>query len=114
LLLSAWNSGELARLESALTELGRAVTAPSLSCEAERMEMVSEIAATIQGWIDRSRNQTDLEMSLRLLRHLASSEQAATEIVRAGSSAHSPGIALKDGYGLKEAIRPATPVSAAR
>jgi hypothetical protein len=72
LLLSAWNSGDLARLESALNSVSNASNT-SLPCgEMERIEMVNEVSSTIQGWIDRCRDQHELETSLRLLRHLAS------------------------------------------
>jgi|HubBroStandDraft_5_1064220.scaffolds.fasta_scaffold440927_2 hypothetical protein len=80
LLLSAWNSGDLARLESAINSLSTASNSSLPYDEMERMEMVNEVSSTIQGWIDRCRDQHELETSLRLLRHLASAAAPASSI----------------------------------
>jgi len=80
LLLSAWNSGNLARLESALASLSSAGDTRLTSGELERIEMVNEVSSTIQGWIDRCRDQHELETSLRLLRHLASAVEPMSSL----------------------------------
>src|ERR1700691_1328886 len=60
LLLSAWNSGDLARLESALNSVSTASNTSLPFGEMERIEMVNEVSTTIQGWIDRCRDQHEL------------------------------------------------------
>jgi hypothetical protein len=80
LLLSAWNSGDLSRLESALASISTASNTSLSYGEIERIEMVNEVSSTIQGWIDRCRDQNELETSLRLLRHLASAVAPAASI----------------------------------
>jgi hypothetical protein len=48
------------------------------SSEIERIELVQEIAATIRLWLQgiRRKSTTDVEASVRLLRHLARCEDA--------------------------------------
>ncbi len=82
LLLSAWNSGNLSRLESALASVSNASNTSLSFGEIERIEMVNEVSSTIQGWIDRCRDQNELETSLRLLRHLASAVAPSSSYTR--------------------------------
>jgi hypothetical protein len=92
-LLAAWNSGELARLEAALEGIGSAALgeARPSSPEAERIELVREIADSIRAWIQgvERKTPTDLNASLKLLRHLARCEAHGFAFkaapVRAGS-----------------------------
>ena len=74
-LLAAWNSGELARLEAVLEGTGP-LAAHLSSSELERIELVREIADAIRLWIQGTQRNppTDLNASLKLLRHLARCE----------------------------------------
>ena len=71
-LLAAWNSGDPARLEASLDRMPVPRKGGS-SSEQERIEMVQEIAGSIRVWLAGAgwNSRTDLEASLRLLRHLA-------------------------------------------
>jgi hypothetical protein len=71
-LLGAWNTGDLAGLETALRHAAAAETDLS-SCEKERMEMVQEIAGNIRMWLRgiRWNKKVELNAHLELLRHLA-------------------------------------------
>ena len=70
-LLAAWNSGDLVRLETALSTLPASVAVSS--GEEERFELLQEVALNIRGWLDFASEdrQAELKMSLSLLRHLA-------------------------------------------
>jgi len=80
ILLSAWNSGDLGRLRETLT--GEWISAQpagwplSESDEQERMEMVVTIADAMRNWLRRGSEAPaeDLQVSMRLLRHLAGGE----------------------------------------
>ncbi|HEY4361260.1 MAG TPA: hypothetical protein VGN17_09835 [Bryobacteraceae bacterium] len=81
-LLAAWNSADLSRLEAVLDS-------PSSSGarsfeEEERMEMVAEVECSLRTWLDRTGAsnaiaQTDVALfaALKLLRHLAGCEASA-------------------------------------
>ena len=80
LLLSAWNSGDLGRLREALTQgcisvepSGRVLTGED---ERERMEMLATIADAMRNWLRRGGDAPaeDLQVSVKLLRHLAGME----------------------------------------
>jgi hypothetical protein len=79
-LLSAWNSGDLSRLQETLTEdwISKEPAGWPLSGEAEheRMEMLVTIADTMRNWLRRGGDAPteDLKVSMQLLRHLAGCE----------------------------------------
>lgn len=80
LLLSAWNSGDLRRLSETLTQ-GIVPNEPAgwpLTGEAERerMEMLATIADAMRHWLRRGGDgpEEDLQVSVKLLRHLAGTE----------------------------------------
>jgi hypothetical protein len=70
-LLSAWNSASLARIEEATAEASLSSNGFDGSFEAERAEMIQEIAATIRLWMDGGTSRADLDCSIGLLQHLA-------------------------------------------
>jgi hypothetical protein len=78
ILLAAWNSGNLARLEAALNDNGgdnwdcSDVRLPAI--ERERIELIGEVVQSIRGWIAKARTQTELQAALLLLRHLGGQE----------------------------------------
>jgi hypothetical protein len=80
-LLAAWNSGELARLEEALDGTAGLRAVQAHASESERIELVREIAGSIRVWIEgiRQKSPTDLNASLKLLRHLARCEKIRVE-----------------------------------
>jgi len=77
ILLSAWNSGDLRRLREILTQewvsAGPAGWGFFGEDERERMEMLVTIADSIHNWLRRGDDapEEDLQVSMRLLRHLA-------------------------------------------
>ena len=80
ILLSAWNSGDLPRLGETLTQV-RNTAEPAgwpLSGreEHERMEVLATIADTFRNWLRRGGETPaeDLQVSVKLLRHLAGCE----------------------------------------
>jgi hypothetical protein len=82
-LLAAWNSGDLARLEAALSTIPESEA--SSAGEEERFELLREVARNIRGWVDEASEdrQSELKMSLGLLRHLARAtriQEASIEI----------------------------------
>jgi hypothetical protein len=76
-LLSAWNSGELSRLQAVLDQPSLADEGRLTSSEHEKLELIQEIGGAIRMWLRgiRRKNQPDLCASLRLLRHLARCEK---------------------------------------
>jgi hypothetical protein len=80
ILLSAWNSGDLRRLQETLTENCISLEAAgwpfSGEDERERMEMLLIIADAMRNWLRRGGDAPaeDLQVSMRLLRHLAGCE----------------------------------------
>jgi len=83
LLLAAWNSADLSRLEAALCS---ACSSPAPTFEEEeRLEMVAEVESSLRDWLDRTgsrvlfaRNEVALFTALKVLRHLAGCEAAAS------------------------------------
>ena len=80
LLLSAWNSGDLRRLRETLTQSWNSLE-PSASPltsedEYERMEMLATIAEAMRHWLRRGGEAPteDLQVSVKLLQHLARTE----------------------------------------
>jgi hypothetical protein len=80
LLLSTWNSGDVRRLREILTEAWfcgePAAWSISGEEERERMEILVTIAETMRNWLRRGGEAPadDLQVSMRLLRHLAGYE----------------------------------------
>lgn len=79
-LLSAWNSGDLSRLQETLTQ-GWIFGSPdgwplSGEAERERLEMLATIADAMRNWLRRGGDAPaeDLQVSVKLLRHLAGTE----------------------------------------
>jgi hypothetical protein len=80
MLLAAWNSADLSRLQSALT-LAEGVQAGRLAyAEQERIELVHEIASMIRQWMKQQRTGEDLNASLQILRHLAQDVEAISAL----------------------------------
>ena len=79
-LLSAWNSGDLARLRATLMQdwisAGPAGWPLTGNDEHERMEMLVTIADAMRNWLRRGGDAPaeDLQASVKLLRHLAGTE----------------------------------------
>jgi len=80
ILLSAWNSGDLRRLQDTLMQ-GWGLSSPDSwpltgEAERERMEMLTTIADAMQNWLRRGGDAPaeDLKVSVKLLRHLAGTE----------------------------------------
>ena len=80
ILLSAWNSGDVRRLQETLTQ-GWMSAEPAgwpLTGEAERerMEILATIADAMRNWLRRGGDAPaeDLKVSVKLLRHLAGTE----------------------------------------
>ena len=80
-LLSVWNTGDLRRLRETLAQEGMSqggVAGPAGgAAERERMEMLETIADAMRNWLRRGGEapMEDLQVSVRLLRHLAGFEQ---------------------------------------
>jgi hypothetical protein len=72
-LLAAWNSADAPRLQEAIGQAAIEKHAPRSWSEAERIELIQEIAATIRLWMNGSKSRNDLDASIELLRHLAGS-----------------------------------------
>jgi hypothetical protein len=71
LLLAAWNSADVSRIQSAL-DLAEGVHPARLGyAEQERVELLHEIAAGIRQWMNCQKSGEDLNVSLELLRHLS-------------------------------------------
>jgi hypothetical protein len=80
ILLSAWNSGDLRRLQETLTQ-DDWISGPdgwplSGDEEHERLEMLVTIADSLRNWLRRGGDAPaeDLQVSMQLLRHLAGCE----------------------------------------
>ena len=80
LLLSAWNSGDLRRLQDTLTHNWIAVEPSGWPLtgedERERMEILATIADAMRNWLRRGGDapEEDLEVSVKLLRHQAGAD----------------------------------------
>jgi len=80
LLLAAWNSGDLRRLRETLTQGGISAEPGSWPLtgedERERMEILATIADAMRNWLRRGGDAPaeDLQVSVKLLRHLAGTE----------------------------------------
>jgi len=73
-LLTAWTAGNSDKLQIAADGISTAGDEPSTAFENEKLELLREIAAVLQGkwnWI-QPEEQPDVKVSLDLLRHLAS------------------------------------------
>jgi hypothetical protein len=81
MLLSAWNSGDLRRLRETLTQAWISIQPSGWPLhgegECERMEMLATIADAMRNWLRRGGDapEEDLQVSVRLLRHLAGTER---------------------------------------
>jgi len=79
-LLSAWNSGDLRRLREILTQgwifIEPAGWPSTGEDERERMEMLATIADAMRDWLRRGGDAPaeDLQVTVRLLRHLAGTD----------------------------------------
>jgi len=98
-LLATWNRGDLAGLQARL-DIDLPMESAVTESERERFELVQEIASTIRLWLQgmRRKDPADIEVSLRLLRHLARCEE--TEDV--------PAVMMEGMHGLTttEVVRP--------
>jgi len=80
LLLSAWNSGDLRRLQDTLSHslisVEPAGWPPTGEDERERLEILATIADAMRNWLRRGGDAPteDLQVSVKLLRHLAGIE----------------------------------------
>jgi hypothetical protein len=80
MLLSAWNSGDLRRLQDTLMQGGISADPAGWPLtgedERERMEMLATIADAMRNWLRRGGDTPaeDLKVSVKLLRHLAGAE----------------------------------------
>ncbi len=80
LLLAAWNSGDLRRLRETLTQGGISAEPDNWPLtgedERERMEILATIADAMRNWLRRGGDAPteDLQVSVKLLRHLAGIE----------------------------------------
>jgi len=80
LLLSAWNSGDLRRLRETLTQSWNSLEPSARPLtgedEFERMEMLATIAEAMRNWLRRGGDapMEDLQVSVKLLQHLARTE----------------------------------------
>ena len=80
MLLAAWNSGDLRRLRETLTQGGISAGPCGWPLmeedECERMEILATIADAMRNWLRRGGDAPaeDLQVSVKLLRHLAGTE----------------------------------------
>jgi hypothetical protein len=80
MLLSAWNSGDLRRLRETLTQAGICAEPAGWPLtgedERERLEILATIADAMRNWLRRGGEapQEELQVSVKLLRHLAGTE----------------------------------------
>jgi hypothetical protein len=80
ILLSAWNSGDLRRLRETLTQSWNSLEPSAWPLtgedECERMEMLATIADAMRDWLRRGGEAPteDLQVSVKLLQHLARTE----------------------------------------
>jgi len=80
MLLAAWNSGDLRRLRETLTQGGISAEPGGWPVtgedECERMEILATIADAMRNWLRRGGDAPaeDLQVSVKLLRHLAGAE----------------------------------------
>jgi hypothetical protein len=80
LLLSAWNSGDPRRLGEILTQGGMSVDPDGWPLtgedERERLEILATIADAMRNWLRRGGDASaeDLQVSVKLLRHLAGTD----------------------------------------
>jgi hypothetical protein len=71
MLLAAWNSADLKLIQNAIEEAHQTETGRLRSADAERIEMLQEVARVIRQWMAGHKSSSDLRASLDLLRHLA-------------------------------------------
>jgi hypothetical protein len=77
MLLAAWNSADLLRIHNAIDQV-RGVDAGSIVAdEAERLELLQEIAGVIRQWMEGRKSAADLNACLKLLGHLVNSGATA-------------------------------------
>jgi len=80
LLLSAWNSGDRRRLRETLTQGGMSADPDGWPItgedERERLEILATIADAMRNWLRRGGDASaeDLQVSVKLLRHLAGTD----------------------------------------
>ena len=80
MLLAAWNSGDLRRLQETLAMGGVSIEPGGWPLtgedERERMEILATIADAMRNWLRRGGDAPaeDLQVSVKLLRHLAGAE----------------------------------------
>ena len=69
-LLAAWNTGDLARLESALDQHSYNDDVHVPAIEREKSELIDEAVQAMRGFLTRSRSENDIRAALKLLRHV--------------------------------------------
>ncbi len=69
-LLAAWNTGDLARLESALEQHSYTHDAHIPAMEREKIELIDEVVSAIRGYLTRSKTETDMRAAIKVLRHV--------------------------------------------
>lgn len=74
MLLAAWNAADLRQIQNAIEQASRIEPTSLRAADAERLEMIQEIAAVIRQWMAGHKSSSDLKASLDLLRHLANSD----------------------------------------
>ena len=77
-LLKAWDSGDVPRLRSELTQIAVTDFSSQSALEQERFEIVQEVAKIIRAWLGGARSEhPDLNIALALLRHVAAPKDTA-------------------------------------
>lgn len=76
MLLAAWNSADSSRLDRAIDQVCAADGASVSTADAERIELLQDIACGIRDWMEGRKNEADLEACLKLLAHLVGSRAA--------------------------------------
>jgi len=86
MLLSAWNSGDLPRLNETLTQVWNAAEPAGWPLsggeEDERLEVLATIADTLRNWLRSGGDAPaeDLQISVGLLRHLAGCDLRSAQL----------------------------------
>jgi len=86
-LLAAWNSANLERLEAALDANLDSADFRLPAIEKERIELITEVVNVIRGWIGKSKNESELQAALLLLRHVGCQEPEYFAMERSHGSA---------------------------
>ena len=74
--MAAWNSADSSRIARAIDQVCATACTSVSAADAERIELLQDIACGIREWLEGRKSEADLEACLKLLAHLVGSRAA--------------------------------------